>query len=486
MTVGAGLKESNHELKARWSCAAALFVIAIGCSSATGVKGVSTVNVDPSTATLLVHDQVALHAQVLNESGGSLSGASVFWSSEDSTIARVSSSGTVTAMTPGIVRIAASAEGVSGTATITVSATRIASVTVVPDTLRLAPGGAARLIATAYDGSGNIVTGLTVTWGSSNTSVATVDQTGAVTGVTDGTSSVSASVGGKIGSADVIVSIPKVATVTIVPDTLTLAAGAKGQLQATAYDAQGRVLSGLPVAWGSSKPAVATVDTLGNVTGVQPGTAHISAAIGGKTGTATVNVTATGPVSITITGCSGGTLTEDTAASIVVNGNIDNQCSATLTSTAGSIEVKGNVNNGSSAALVASTSVAVDQQVAGGSNVQVTAGTAVTIGQSVGGQRNGTATTLSVFNSNSLTIAGDVNGGALAQLYSVGPMTIAGSVHDPATDVEWWDPTTGESLTVVGGVMPPAQVVDTNWNNFGSQAVGARGSIDQARGRRIR
>lgn len=433
----AGLKTAGRE-RARPCRAWTVLLIAVtsACSSATGVKDVGTVTVTPPAATLLVHDQVALHAAVLGQSGGAAGGASVFWSTEDSTIAQVSSSGVVTAMAPGVVRIAASAGGVSGTATITVSATRIASVTVVPDTLRLAPAGVARLLATAYNGSGNVVTGLTVTWGSSNTSVATVDQTGAVTAVNDGTSTISASVGGQIGSAVAIVSVPKVATVTIVPDTLTVAVSATSQLQATAYDAQGRVLSGLHVTWGSSNTAIATVDTLGNVTGVAAGTTQVSAAIGGKVATATVIVTSAGPV--TLAGCKGGTLNETTAASIVVTGNIDNQCTATLTSTAGSIEIQGSVNNASSATLVAKTSIAIDQQVANGATVQVTATGPFTLGQTLTGQHAGTPSTLTVYTSDTLAIGGDVDGGAVAKIYSLGPMTIGGAVHDPGTQVVWW------------------------------------------------
>ena len=461
MNDGAGVKTAGGERTRSYRTWTVLFfAIASACSSATGVKDVDTVTVTPPTATLLLHGQLVLHAAVLNQSGGAAGGASVFWSTEDSMIARVSSTGVVTGMAPGVVRIAASAGGVSGTATITVSATHVASVTVVPDTLRLAPRGAARLLATAYDGSGNIVTGLTVTWGSSNTTVATVDQTGAVTGVNDGTSTISASIGGQIGSAVTIVSVPKVATVTIVPDTLTVAVGVKGQLKATAYDAEGRVLSGLPVTWGSSNGAIATVDTLGNVTGVEAGTTHVSAVIGGKTGTATVIVTSGGPV--TLAGCKGGTLNETTASSIVVTGDIDNQCVATLTSTSGSIEIQGNINNQSNATLVAATSVAIDQQIGAGSSVQVTADSAVTLGQGVMGMRAGTATTLSVFDSSALSIAGDVAGGALAKLHSQGAMAIGGSVHDPGTEVIWW----GLSLNVVGGVTPPALVVEQNWGGF--------------------
>jgi uncharacterized protein YjdB len=287
---GAGVRSARWDRATpSWALTGLLVAVAAGCSSATGVGGVTRIAVNPPSATLPVRDQLPLQASLIGGSGPP-SGASVFWSTEDSSVALVSPTGVVTAMAPGVVRIAASAEGVSGTATITVPVTQVASVTVVPDTLRLTPTGAARLLATAYDGSGNIVNGLAVTWGSSNTTVAPVDQTGAVTAVSVGTSRVSASIGGKVASATVIVSAPQVATVLIVPDSLALAIGDVGHLQATAFDTRGNMIKGLPTTWGSGNAAVASVDGSGVVAGVGRGTATVTAAIGGKAGSATIVV----------------------------------------------------------------------------------------------------------------------------------------------------------------------------------------------------
>jgi uncharacterized protein YjdB len=427
------------------------------------VEGVTKITITPPSVSLIVHDSTTLHASLLNDAGKVITGVPVFWSSEDSTIAVVSSDGVVTARSAGAARIAASAEGASATASVTVSAVHVASIAVVPDTLRLAPGGASRLLATAYNGSGNVVPGVTFTWGSSTPAVATVDQTGSVTAVASGTSRVTASAGGQTGSAAVIVATPTVASVTIVPETLSVAPGAVGQLKATAYDASGHVLSGLPVTWGSSNPAVATVDTAGNVTGVGTGTAQVSAAIGGITTSATVIVGVLPPV--VIAGCNGGTLNEMTAAPIIVTGNIDNGCHANLKSSAGSIEIKGTIDHQSTATIVASTSVSLDQQIQGGSIVQVTAGKAFTLAHDVNGMPGDTTWTLTVFDCDSLTIGGNVHGTARTELHSHGPILIAGQVHDPGTEVVWWAP----SFVVQGGVDPAAVVIKQNWGGFPDQ-----------------
>jgi hypothetical protein len=304
------------------------------------------------------------------------------------------------------------------------------------------------------------VSGEAVTWGSSSPSVAAVDQSGMVTAVGVGKSTVTALVAGKTGSADVIVPSP-VASIIILPDTLKVTPGFTGRLTATAYDASGHVVSGLAVVWGTSNGEVATVDTSGLVTGVESGTASIFVAIGGRTASATVIVILPPPT--IILGCNGGTLTQTSVGSIVVRGDIDNQCQATLTSTAGSIEIMGSIDNASSATLTAPVGIKVDQQISGGSSVQATTSGPFTIAQDVGG--GGPPTSLTVFDCDSLGVQGDIHGGAQAKLHSHGPIVINGQVHDRGTLVLWWAP----SFIAMGGVRPPNEAVKENWGGFPDQ-----------------
>src|SRR4051812_47558716 len=66
-----------------------------------------------------------------------------------------------------------------------------------------------------------------------------------------------------------------VSTVTVMPATSTLAPGGSVQLQATARDADGTVLTGRAIAWSSSENSVASVSPTGMVTGVANGSATI-------------------------------------------------------------------------------------------------------------------------------------------------------------------------------------------------------------------
>jgi uncharacterized protein YjdB len=82
---------------------------------------------------------------------------------------------------------------------------------------------------------------------------------------------------------------PAVATVTVTPSAAQVEVGLTTQLSASAQDSKGNTLSN-PVTWSSSAATVATVSSAGLVTGVSAGSATITAAAGGKQGSATVTV----------------------------------------------------------------------------------------------------------------------------------------------------------------------------------------------------
>jgi uncharacterized protein YjdB len=81
-----------------------------------------------------------------------------------------------------------------------------------------------------------------------------------------------------------------VATVTVSPPSLTMAAGTGQTLGATAKTASGRTVSAT-FSWTTSNSAVATVNASGGVTAVGQGSATISASSGGKSGSASITVT---------------------------------------------------------------------------------------------------------------------------------------------------------------------------------------------------
>ena len=82
-----------------------------------------------------------------------------------------------------------------------------------------------------------------------------------------------------------------VASVEITPPSASVPAGQTLQLMAVPKDVNGTLLSTQTISWSSNNEAAAMVDVGGMVVGVSPGSATISAASSGKSGTSDITVT---------------------------------------------------------------------------------------------------------------------------------------------------------------------------------------------------
>src|SRR5438128_855806 len=287
-----------HRHPLRLIALAALTVAAAvgACERATTPIGppaaVASVDVTPATATAQAGQTVQLSATPKDVNGLPLSGRTVTWASSNPSVATVSNAGLASAVTPGSATITATSEGMSGTSSITVTNIPVASVGVTPATATVQTGLTVQLAATPQDANGAALSGRTVSWSSSNTSVATVSSSGLVSGVTPGSATITATSEGKSGTSSITVTNIPVATVSVSPPTASIQQGQTVQLTATLKDASGNTLSGRTVTWSSSNISVATVSSSGLVSAVTPGSATVTAASEGKTGTASITVTA--------------------------------------------------------------------------------------------------------------------------------------------------------------------------------------------------
>ncbi|NUQ12017.1 MAG: Ig-like domain-containing protein [Gemmatimonadaceae bacterium] len=168
----------------------------------------------------------------------------------------------------------------------------VARVVVRPATSTLEVGDQQAFTARVLDIDGNDLEGYSVAWSSTSTQVATVSSTGLVTAIGEGTTSIRASAGGRIGAGVLTVRLAPVATLEVSPPEATLAEGGARVLTAVARDAAGRELTGRAVTWASANPSVATVSPSGLVTAVMPGTAIIQAAVESKVAESRITVTA--------------------------------------------------------------------------------------------------------------------------------------------------------------------------------------------------
>lgn len=171
----------------------------------------------------------------------------------------------------------------------------VASVQVSPIQQAAVVGEEIAFEARAFGAAGQEITGRAVTWSSGNPTVATVSTSGMVIAHAVGTAHIKATIGGKMGSGELNVSLAPVATVSLEPAQLNLIEGETQVLVAIAKDAAGRVLDGRTVAWTSISQNVVSVSNTGLVTALSVGTTEIVATIEGKTGRSPVMV---GPASV--------------------------------------------------------------------------------------------------------------------------------------------------------------------------------------------
>jgi len=262
---------------------------------------VATVTVTASATSIAAGNTTTASVVLRDAAGNALSGRAVSWASSAPAVATVDASGVITGISAGSALINATSEGRSGAVSITVTPAPVATVGVTLSSTTVAVGDGASATALLRDARGNALAGRLVAWSTSNPAVATVNGTGTITTIAPGTALITAASEGQVGSAQLTVVPPPVATVSVVVAS-SVSAGSTANASAVLRDANGNVLTGRVVSWVSSAPAVATVNAVGVVTGVALGTSTITATSEDKVGTATITVTAPPITSVVITG----------------------------------------------------------------------------------------------------------------------------------------------------------------------------------------
>lgn len=112
---------------------------------------VSSVVVTLPSAVMAIGAQQQALVTTLDQNGGSLTGRTVVWSSTDASIAAVSASGAIVALSPGVVLISATSEGQTGSVTLTVQPNAATIDAIAPTTL--IPGTPATISVGGFDAS---------------------------------------------------------------------------------------------------------------------------------------------------------------------------------------------------------------------------------------------------------------------------------------------------------------------------------------------
>ncbi|MGH7566505.1 MAG: Ig-like domain-containing protein [Gemmatimonadota bacterium] len=245
--------------------------------------------------TLTVGDDAQLTVTVIDQDGDTLSSQTVNYTSSNTAVASVSGTGLVSALTAGSATITATVDTVSDTVTIVVEEdTTPANLTLDPGDTNLAVGDTLTFTATVTTAGGDTLTGQVVAFSSLETGVATVDpSTGLVTAVAVGRTDIVATSGAVSDTVEVSVgTLPgsNVGTLTLTPDSLTVAVAATDTLTVAVTDTLGAAIPDPLVEFSSDATAVATVDAFGVVTGVATGSANVVATFGAASDSTAVTV----------------------------------------------------------------------------------------------------------------------------------------------------------------------------------------------------
>ncbi len=246
------------------------------------IKATMTINVNPYLVTSITVTPKPAKVQIgftanlsANVQPNYATNRTVTWTSSDTTIAKVSTTGKVTGIALGTVTITATnSDGtITGTTPLTVIPISVTSILVSPATANIPGNGTVQLSVAVTP---TTAADQTVTWTSADPTIATVSTTGLVTAVAVGVVNITAKStdGGFTSFSKVTVQPTAVTGIAVAEATAQIYVSSTIQLHAAL---QPIYSTNTQISWTSADPTIATVDASGLVTGIATGTVVITA-----------------------------------------------------------------------------------------------------------------------------------------------------------------------------------------------------------------
>ena len=271
-------------------------------NNTTKPNPVTGISLNQTTLSMQIGDTRTLTAIITPENA---TNKGVIWSSSNSSIASISDTGLVTALTQGSATITVTTQDGGFTDSCQVLVTDpnipVTGVSLNHSTLSIDIGSSETLIATITPPD---ATNQNVTWVVSNIDIATISTTGVVTALAQGTATITVRThdGDFTDTCQVIVTVPDipVTDVSLNYSTLSIDIGYSETLIATIIPANA---TNQNVSWTSSNSSIASVSDTGVVTAIAQGTATITVTTQDGDFTDTCQVIVTDP-NIPVTGVS--------------------------------------------------------------------------------------------------------------------------------------------------------------------------------------
>lgn len=252
-----------------------------GSLDVTVAQAVHALAISPQAQSIAPGADFTFAAHPLDANGHPVAGAAAAaWSIDDASVATINADtgavhgndgALVSASTT--VRAAIGAAHDSATLTVDPAMAPVTSLSLSQDAATLVSfDETVQLTASPKNAAGNPVPGVHVDWSSDHPAVASVDGSGLVTALANGTAVVTASGGGKSATATITVQQSVVEVVIAPPSTATLVSFDETlQLSASANDANHHAVAGAAITWDTADHAVITVSNAGLVTAVANG-----------------------------------------------------------------------------------------------------------------------------------------------------------------------------------------------------------------------
>lgn len=247
------------------------------------------IKVNPSEVTVLKNQSQTVNVEYLP--ADTTDDKTITWSVENSKVAEIAANGaevTITGKKQGeTVVTATTANGLTSTCKVEVKEVPITEIKLDVTSKKLEPGETQEVNVEYLPA--DTTDEKAVTWKSSNTDVATVDENGVITAVAGGQADVTATTANGV-SATCRITVPiHLNGISLEKTSLNLRKGQSSDALSVVYDPV-NTTDEFPTIWSSSDESVATVNAQGVVTGLKEGTATIKVQVGTFTATCDATV----------------------------------------------------------------------------------------------------------------------------------------------------------------------------------------------------